>query len=86
MRDSDKAWNTRFRQDAGRSTVRHRNRPVVIALTVLTVSLALAGLFVDLQLASQGLALACYTAAVLSGSILMAFLFVRKLWVTWQRG
>lgn len=82
MTDRDKAWDMRLRQNAGRSTVRHRNRPMVIALTVLTVLLALAGLFVDLQLASQGLALACYTAAVLFGSILMAFLFIKKLWVT----
>lgn len=81
MTPDDKPWNTRLKHNAQHSSSRVRNRPVVMALTVTTVVLALAGLFGDLQLASRGLTIACYAAAVVSGGVLLAFLFLKRLWV-----
>lgn len=81
MTSQEKPWEARLKHNAQHSSSRVRNRPVVMALTVVTVVLALAGLFADLQLASRGLTIACYAAAVVSGGVLLAFLFLKRLWV-----
>ena len=82
MTRRDKPWNMRLKQDAQHSTVRHRHRPIVAILTAFTVVLALAGLMADLQTGLQWLPMACYAAAVLSGGILLAFLYDKRLRVT----
>jgi hypothetical protein len=82
MTRRDKPWALRLKQDAQHSTVRHRSRPTVAILTAFTVVLALAGLIVDLQTGSRWLPVACYAAAVLSGGILLAFLYDKRLRVT----
>lgn len=86
MMHSDKPWNARLKHNAQHSRVQQRNRPVVTALTVFTVALAITGLIADLQLGSHGLAGVCYSAATLSGIIQLASLFNKRLWVTRRRG
>lgn len=82
MRRWDKAWEIRLRTKARGTTIRHRNRPMVAGLTASTVLLAMAGLIADLRLGSCPVTLACYGAAVVSGIVLLAFLFNRRLWVS----
>lgn len=77
-----KDWNARLLENARHTAVRHRRGRTVIGLTVLTVLLALAGLIADIRLGSWRLGYACYTAALVSGGVLLAFLFSRRLRVT----
>jgi hypothetical protein len=62
--------------------VRHRNRRAILGLTTLTVLLAVAGLVADLRLGSSRLGYACYAAALVSGNVLLAFLYSKRLRVT----
>lgn len=78
----EKAWETRLKTNARRVTVRHRNRQVVIGLTLLTVLLAIAGLLAELWLHLKLPARVCYVAATLSGIVVLVFLFDRRLWIT----
>lgn len=82
MTSAAKDWDSRLRENAQRSTVRRRNRPVVTALVVLAVALLLAGLLADLQVIPSWLAIICYAAAAPIGGVLLAFLYVKRLWVT----
>lgn len=82
MKRQDKAWDARLRTQARGSTIRHRNRAAVVGLTLLTVVLAMTSLLADLWLAPGLPALGCYGAATVSGIILLAFLFSKRLWVT----
>ncbi|WP_174280160.1 hypothetical protein [Sphingomonas bacterium] len=79
---SEKVWETRLKTNARRVTVRHRNRQVVIGLTLLTVLLAMAGLLAELWLDLNLPARVCYVAATLSGIVVLVFLFDRRLWIT----
>lgn len=72
-------WRIRLTDDARRTTVRHRNRPVVIVLTIVTVGLMVTGLLADLRLGSSGLMTACYAGTIVSGVTLLAFLFSKRL-------
>lgn len=83
---TEKPWDAWLKQEGPAGVRRGWNRPVVAALMMLTVLLELAGLFADLQLGSRGLTIASYAAAVLSGSVLLAFLFNKRLWVTRRPG
>lgn len=85
MTSQEKSWEARLKHNARHSSGRVRNRPVVTALTVLTVALALAGLLADLQEAPRDLTVTCYAAAVVSGGVLLAFLALKRLWVPRRR-
>ena len=74
-----KAWDTRVRHNAQRTDVGHRNRPVVMVLTVMTVALMAGGLFVDLQVGTRWLSVALYAAAAVSSIALLAFLYSKRL-------
>lgn len=82
MGHQEKAWEIRLRAKARDTTIRHRNRPAVIGLTLSTVLFAIAGLMADLRVGPSLLTLVCYGAAVVSGVVLLAFLFSRRLWVS----
>lgn len=82
MSRADKQWNTRLLDNAERTAVRHRNRQAVTGLTALTVLLCLAGLIADIRFGSWRIGYACYAAALLSGTVVLAFLFSRRLRVT----
>lgn len=86
MTHSDKTWNARLKHNAQHSRIQQRNKPIVMALTVLTGALAITGLIADLQLGSYALAGLCYVVATLSGITHLAFLFNKRLWVTRRRG
>ena len=86
MSRPDKDWNARLLDNAERTTVRHRRRPAVLGLTTLTVLLALTGLFAELQLGAGRLANACYVAAMVTGAVLLAFLYSKRLRVTRSPG
>lgn len=77
-----KDWNARLLDNVRRTAVRHRRRREVAGLTALTVLLALAGLIMDIQFGSQRLANACYAATLVSGVVLLAFLYNRRLRAT----
>lgn len=79
MKPSGPAWNRRLVDNAERTVVRHRNAPMVLTLTILTVCLLIGGLFADISLRAVWLMVACYMAAAVSGAVLFAFLFSRKL-------
>ena len=81
-----KEWNDRLLDNAARTTVRHRHRPAVLGLTMVTVLLAVSGLIADLRLGSWRLAYSCYAAAMVSGVVLLAFLFSKRLRVTRRPG
>lgn len=82
MKRRHKDWDARLLDNARRTAVRHRRGRAVTGLTVLTVLLALAGLIVDIQLGARHLGHACYAAALVSGVVLLVFLYSRRLRVT----
>lgn len=86
MKQQNKAWDARLRAASRVVTRRQRNRPVVAGLTLSTVLLAIVGLAVDLWFAPALTPLACYGPAALSGGVLLAFLFSKRLWVTLPPG
>ena len=82
MKRRRKDWDARLLDNARRTAFRHRHGRAVIGLTVLTILLALAGLIAYIRLGSRHLGYACYAAALVSGIVLLAFLYSRRLRVT----
>lgn len=77
-----KEWDARLLDNATRTAVRHRRGRTITGLTVFTVLLALAGLIADIRFGSWRLGYACYAAALVTGVVLLAFLYNRRLRVT----
>jgi hypothetical protein len=77
-----KAWDVGIVRDARHTTVRHRNRRIVVGLTTLTVGLLTASLFIDRRFASLPLTITCYAAAAVSGAALVAYLYNKRMRVT----
>jgi hypothetical protein len=77
-----KDWDARLLGNAHRTAVRHRRGRAVSGLTAVTVLLAVVGLIADIRFGSWRLGYVCYAAALVSGIILLAFLFSRRLRVT----
>ena len=74
-------WRVTLAGNPGRFTARHRNWPVVCWLTVLTVALLLTSIPAELWLSSRAPMMACYVGSALAGTLLLAFLFNKRLWV-----
>ena len=74
-------WEKRLLRNADRSTIRHRNWPVVRRLTAVTIILLLASLPAEFQLGSRALMMACYVGSAVAGAALLAFLFNKRLWI-----
>lgn len=86
MTGGRKRWNNRLLHNAARTTVRRRDPRAVCGLTAITVLLALAGLVADIRFGSRQLGWTCYAAALVTGVILLASLFSKRLRITQRPG
>ena len=85
MTFNDKPWQARVALDAGRTRVLQRNWAAVWGWTTATLAALSAGLLSDLSAAPRWLTLGCYGAAAVSGVVLLAYLFTKRLYVAYPR-
>lgn len=82
MTSDDRPWQAQIERDAGRTRIFWRNRWAVLGWTTATLVVLFAGLLTHLRAGPLWLMLACYGAAGICGILLLAYLFVRRLYVT----
>lgn len=81
MKPPVRKWEQRQVPDLPRRKSRHRNWPVILRLTIISVALLLASVPAEFWLGSRALMLACYLGSGIAGTALVVYLSSKRLWV-----